>query len=312
MPEPKDIHVDAVLSQISLQYRNEALIWDQVLPPLKVNKRSDVYYIYNKDERFRIPSDAIGPKSQANEVDYSVTTGNYSVKDHALSDFVSRAERDNADQPLNPDVDAAEFISNLLWLAQEKRVADLAFVAASYPVGNKVTLSGTDQWNDETNSNPLDDILTGLDAAFIRPNVMVLGGLVFTQIRKHPKILDAIKGRTGVAPRGGIVSAQDLADLFEISKVLIGRSKYNTARKGQTASYAKLWGKHSALLHVVQRPSVRSITFGLTFQEMQMQTQRIPEPKRGIKGGDLIITAWNTDEKIVASDVGYFIENAIA
>jgi hypothetical protein len=158
----------------------------------------------------------------------------------------------------------------------------------------------------------LPDILTGLDAAFIRPNTIVFGALVFTQIRQHPKVLDAVKGRTGVAPRGGIVNLQDLADLFQVKRVVVGRAKYNSAKKGQTASFAKLWGKHCALLYVEEKPTVRSITFGMTFVEMLKQTFRINEPKRGVKGGELIKTAWNSDEKVVASDVGYFIENAIA
>jgi hypothetical protein len=133
MPEPSQLHKDAVLTEFSMQYRNEAFIWRQVMPEVKVKKRSDVFYVYGKDERFRIPSDAIGPKSEANEVDWTVDEDNYSVKDHALADFVSNAEKDNADNPLDPVNDANDFVNGLLDLAQEKRVADIAFAAANYP-----------------------------------------------------------------------------------------------------------------------------------------------------------------------------------
>ena len=53
MPEPKDLHVDSILSNFSVQYRNEDFIWRQVSPPVMVNKRSDKYFKYAKEDSFR-------------------------------------------------------------------------------------------------------------------------------------------------------------------------------------------------------------------------------------------------------------------
>ena len=40
-------------------------------------------------------------------------------------------------------------------------------------------------------------------------------------------------------------------------------------------------------------------------------TMRDFDPKRGVKGAHYIKVAWNSDEKIVASDLGYFIQDAV-
>lgn len=314
MPELTDLTFNPTLTNVSLQYKVEALIWSMVLPPIKVGSRTPRIRRYTKDDRFRIPNDVVGARSRPNQVDFGSTTTSIMVEDRALEEPISEVERREAEAEgvMSLLTDATEFVTGLIEIAQEKRVADRVFAAATYPTGNKVTLSGTSQWNDETNSNPLNDILTGLDAAFVRPNVMVLGADPYRHLRKHPKILDAVKGRTGVAPRGGIVSPQDLADLFELQKVLVGRSRINSAKEGQTATYTRLWGKHCALLYVEERPTSRSITFGATFSETLRKVSTYFDNNIGPEGSTMVRVYWNGDEEILAPDVGYFIENAVA
>lgn len=312
MPEPQNLHIDGALTNFSLQYRNEAFIWPEVMPSVKVNHRSDKYFVYGKDQRFRIPDDKIGPKSMANEIELEVSEDNYSVTDHSLSGWVTKAEEDNADAPLSPQLDVTQFVAERLHLAQEKRVADKVFNSANYPTANKVALSGASQWGGAS-QDPLNDILTGLDTAFMRPNVIVFGAEAWKVFRTSAKVLDAVKSGSRVqAAAGGMATAPEVANLFEVDKIIIGRARYTASKQGQTATYSRLWGKHCALLYVAKEPTVRSVTFGLTFAEMSFSTMKSFDDKRGIKGATYIKTAWNSDEKIVASDVGYFIQDAVA
>lgn len=312
MPEPRDLHVDGPLSNMSVQYRNEEYIWPLAMPIVRVSKRSDLYYKYDKDQRFRAPDDKIGPTSQPNEVDLKMTTGNLAVKDHSLADYVSQEEINNADNPLAPLADANDFINDLLDLAQEKRVADIVFAAANYPAGNKVTLAGADQWSDVA-SDPIDDIMVGLDASFMRPNTIAFGNDSWIKLRTHAKIIDAIKASTrSQGAAGGIASHSEIAALFEVERVIVGRARINTAKEGQAAAYSRIWGKHCSLLHVKSNPGVRSVQFGATFMKNPKETYRMFDGKRGVKGSEYLKVAWSTDENVVASDVGYFIENASA
>lgn len=305
---PKNVHVDTTLSDLSVLYKHEPSIWREVMPTRKVTKRSNVFFVYDKDDSFRVPSDQIGPRTKANEVDFNLDTDNYSVRDHGLSDFVDQEQIDDADAPLSPQIDANEFINQLLDNAQEKRVSTIVFDEATYPAANKVQLSGTDQWSDPVNSTPLDDLFAGLDLPLVRPNTLVLGALVWTQLRKHPQILDAVRGSIA----GGIVTKSELAEVLEIEKVVVGRKSENTAKKGQTGVFSKLWGKHASLLFIDPNPGPKSITFGVTFMSKDRSTQRIRDDLRGVSGGEVVKTTWNSDEKVIAADVGYFIEDAIA
>jgi len=312
MPEPTDLHVDAILTNLSVKYSNEAMLWRDLMPIIKVGKRSDKFYQYNKEDSYKLVNDMIGPKALPNEFDWGVSEDNYSVKDHALGDWLPQETINNSDNPLQPEIDTNDFLNMLMEIAQEKRVVDLVFAAATYPSGNKTQLSGTAQWGDSAD-DPIGDVLTAVETCFNRANTLVFGPETWMVFRKLPEVLDAVKGATRQqATPGGLATLSEVASLLEVQKVLVGRARYITTKEGQTPAYARLWGKHCAALHVVPNPGIRTVTFGGTFVEMLRETQRDFDKKRGIKGAHYFKVAWNSDEKIIASDLGYFIEDAVA
>jgi hypothetical protein len=312
MPETKTVHIDAILSNLLVKYRNEAMLWSLLMPQIKVGKRSDKYFFYTKADGFRLYDDKIGPKSMPNEVDWSVSIDSYSVKDHAFADWLPQEVIDNADNPLQPEIDTVEFLNMLMDIAQEKRVADIVFTAATYPTGNKVTLTGNDQWGGSSD-DPIDDVLAAVEGTFLRANTLVFGQAAWQVFRKLPEVLDAVKSSTRQqGTPGGLATTPEIAALFEVERVLIGRARYISTKEGQTPTYTRLWGKHCVALYVDPNPGVRSITFGATFSEMGRQVQRDFDQKRGVKGAHYLKCAWNSDEKVIAPDLGYMIENAVA
>ncbi len=311
MLEPKALHINRPLSNLSVQYKNEAMIWREILPVIRVGERSDVYFKYTKENAYRLADDKIGPKSLANEISLEVSTDNYSVKDHALADWLPQETIDNADAPLSPAIDVNDNLNMLLDVAQEKRAADLVFAAATYPTGNKVTLSGTAQWGQSADA-PISDIQTAIETCFQRANTLVFGLDAWLVFRRLPEILDAVKSSTrSQSTPGGLATAPEVASLFDVDRILIGRSRYITSKEGQTATFARLWGKHMAALHVLPSPGIRSITFGATFSESERLTMTEFDVKRGVKGAQYIKVGWNSDEKVIASDLGYLITDAV-
>ncbi len=312
MPEAKDLHVDKLLTDFSVKYRNEEMIWPFILPIVKVTKRSDKFMKYTKEDGFRLSDDRIGPKSMPNEVDWGATPDNYAVIDHALADWLPQETIDNADDPVQPEIDTVDFLNELEDVAQEKRASDLVFNATSYPVGNKVQLAGNDQWGGNSD-DPIQDVLTAVEGCFKRANTIVFGADVWKVYRALPEVLDAVKSSTRYqGSPGGLASSDEVAGLFEVERVIVGRSRYISSKEGQAATFARLWGKHVAALHVVPKPTIKSITFGVTFAEMLREIQRDFDKKRGIKGAHFFKIAWNSIEKLICTDLGYFIEDAVA
>ena len=313
MGEPTDVHVDAILTNISIKYTNDAFIGAGIMPIVGVSKRSDKYYVYDRAEAFRIDDDTLGSKSMPNEIDMKQSTDNYSVTSRGLADWVAQEEIDNADAPLQPLSDATENLRDKLMLAHEKRVADKAQTAANYPAGNKVQLSGTDQWSDYVNSDPIGDLQTALEGTFKRANTVAMGVDTWTILRAHPKILDAVKASTRLQDTpGGFATPEEMITLLEIQNLLIGRARYNSAKPGQAEVMTRIWGKHCMAFYVESAPGIKKVSWGYTFSENQGMTFRSFDGKRGEKGATYVKDAWNEDRKIVAEDMGYFIEDAVA
>ena len=308
--------VNPELTAVAIGYKNpEAdLIADQVLPRVPTAKKF-VYTKYNAEQGYTIPSTLVGRKSEPTMVDFGGTSINDECVDYGLDDLVPNDEiaaweaMTERGMIPNPRAVSTMLLTHLTQLDREIRVAGTVFANATYPTANKATLSGTSQWS-HASSNPVDAILAALDVPLIRPNVLVLGRQTWTKLRQHAAILQAVI-KQGVS--NGMVSRQAVADLFELDQLLIGSGFYNTAKKGQTPTYARAWGKHAALLYVsATAAQMMQPTFGFTAQFGTRVAGSIQEPKAGLRGGERVRSGESVKEVISANDVGYFFENAVA
>ena len=303
MPELQNVHTDAILTNISIQYRNAAYVGLQLMPVVPVKKRSDIYYIYDsKADRFRIPQTLRAPKTESKTVDWKVTKDTYSCEEHALNDLIDDIERDNADAPLNLEVDTVEFLTDIIELGQEKRIADL-LTGAGMTQNTTITV----KWEDYANSDPVADIEVGKQdihsRIFRSPNTLLLGKQVYDVLKHHPDILDRIK-----YVQKGVVTAELMANIFEVDRVIVGEAGYNTKKEGQPAIYGYLWGKYAILAYVEPKPGIKKFSLGYTFQSQQFRTRRA---RIEVKHSDWFEPSMICDEKLVSVDCGYLMKACI-
>lgn len=299
------------LTGIAIAYHNKKMIADGVLPRYPVGKQDFKYTAYNKDERFTLPDTKVGRRSDPNQVEFGATEVSASTDDWGLDDVVPQVDIDNATAGMDPLGTAVEGIVGLVELDREKRVADLVFNAATYPTANKLTLSGFGQWSDFVNSDPIADITAALDTPVFRPNVMTIGRPAYSVLIRHPKVLKAVHGNAGDS---GIAARQAIADLFELDEILVGDAWINTAKKGQAATMVRLWGKHCAFTvrNAVPRGSGAIPTFGGTAQFGTRIAGTIGSSTKGLRGSTIVRAGESVKELVMAADLGYFIQNAVA
>lgn len=304
---------------IALAYRNRSYIADQVLPRVGVGSREFKWLKYNRDEMFTIPETMVGRNGVPNQVEFGATEESSFVKDYGLDDYVPTDDVNTAPPNYDPLGRAIEGIAELIALDREKRTADLVFNTSTYPAGNVTTLSGSSQWSDTT-SDPYSAIMTALDGMIMRPNTWVIGRAAWTKLRVHPKITAALAPSTAgnsatTNANGAPANAQAVADLFELDQIIVGEAWVNTAKKGQTASMSRLWGKHSAFLHINPLASLTNgagITFGATAEYGTRVGGTEPDSERGLRGSIRCRAGESVRELIVANDVGYYFANCVA
>ena len=303
--------VNPTLTAIALAYRNPdvALIADDVLPPTAVSQEFK-WLAYDLAQGYTVPDTKVGRKSYPNEVEFTGTEVLDKVVDYALDDFVPNEDIEADNQGVDPMGTATMYLRHVMQLAREIRVAGLVFAQATYPAANRVVLSGTSQWSDETNANPVKAIGDALDVPIMRPNIAVFGQATWTSVRRHPKIVQAIKG---TAQGAGMVSRAEFAEFFELQGVYVGAGFVNTAKKGQTASMARVWGKHAAFIYRDRASGPQAgVTFGFTGRWGQVQAGNIPDDKRGATGGQTVRVLQREKEVVSANALSYFFENAVA
>lgn len=302
--------VNPVLTDIAIAYENQALIADEVLPRLDVDGQTFKWLQFDSGETLLIPNTRVGRYSPPDDIEVTATEQSASCIDYGLQSRIPQQDIDNKRRRFDPVQRATERVTNLMLLDREVRVANAIFASGNYT--STRTLSGTSQWNDTTNSTPIKDITDALDVPIFRPNTLVLGQAVFTTLARHPDILKAVHANQGDK---GFATAEQIRSIFPgIERVLVGQAFVNSAKKGQTASTARAWGKFASLLYL--DPNADSTqggpTFGYTAQYGTRIAGDFPDPNIGAKGGVRVRVVESVKEVIAAKDLGYLLINAIA
>ena len=311
--------VNPELTAIAIAYKNpdEQLIADLVLPRVPTPKKFK-YTVYDEASGFTVPDTKVGRRSEPNMVDFGGTDVTAETLDYGLDDLIPNDEiqawesmaKPATGGPINPMDFSTMMLTGLVQLDREIRVANLVFNAANYSAGNQTTLSGTSQWSDQVNSNPLTAITDAMDIPLVRPNYLVLGQRTWTNLRRHPKIAQAI-GHS--AQTAGYVARQQVAELLELDGIIVGQSRVNTAKNGQTPNYVRTWGNHASLLHISPMAAqMGQPTFGFTAQWGTRIAGVLPEPKAGLSGSMRVRSGERVLEVISSVDAAYFFQNATA
>lgn len=319
MPQPtaNDVHVDAILTNISVAYMQQtsAFIANQVFPSVPVEKQSDKYFKYTKGDWFRDEAQLRAPATESAGSGYSLSTDTYTTSVYAFHKDVDDQTRANADNPLNPDRDATQFVTQRMMLRQEIEWVSTYFTTG---VWDTDVVGGTDftVWSNYTSSDPITDVETGkstmLSNTGFMPNLMVIGYDAFRQLRHHPDVVDRIKYTSSEVPAEGI-----LARLFGVDRVLVSRSIKNTGAEGAADSFGFTAGNNAALYYVAGSPGLLTPSAGYQFiwrgisdgmgTNVGITRFRMPELR-----ADRIEAQMAWDYKVVATDLGYFFSGCVA
>lgn len=262
------------------------------------------------NEDFKLINSARAPGARTGRVQFGYSSGTYSLVDYSLEGSVpiELLEEGLAVPGINHASVAIAKVRNMQALEREKQCADLATTAGNYGSANKVTLSGTDQWDDYANSDPIADVQAGREAIRSQigayPNVMTVGPKVATALRSHPKILDRL---STAADRPPATLAQ-LAMLFEVDRVVVGGMIYHDG-----SAFVDVWGKfaHLAYTPPMSLADMGSPSFGYTYQLRDYPVAEEPYYERNHKTWYYPVTEAR-QPVLAGATAGYLISAAVS
>lgn len=320
MPQPTSaqVHIDQALTNVSTAYQqsDDQFIATKVFPIVPVEKQSGKYFTYTKADWLR---DEAKPRADASESagsGYGMSTASYSCDVFALHKDIGEQARANADAGIDLERDATRFITQRMMLRMEIQFVSDVFGTSIW--GTDQTL--TSLWSDYTGSDPIGDVEAQkriiLSNTGQKPNTLVLGYDTFIQLKSHPDIVDRIKYTTSV--NGRVVTAELLAAMFDVERVLVASAIKNTAVEGETASYSFVFGKSALLLYVAPNPGLltpsagytlvwRGVDYGMGRNNIGIKRYDIQTMNATRVEGQIAF-----DNKIVGTDLGVFTASAVA
>jgi hypothetical protein len=306
-PSLSDVHVDTVLTNMSVMYVNDMYIGAQVFPRVQVTKESGKFFVFDREDFFRNEAKIRAPATLAARGGYGMSTSSYNVDEYAFEQATDDRVRKNAD--FDTDRTSMIFVTDKINMALEQAVQ--AAIETSGNWTTNATLSGTSQWSDQANSDPFTNIktarLTVWQQIGRKANTAVMSLEVFEALALHPDLLDRVK-YTGTGERPAMVTAQMMAELFGLDQVLIGSTIEDTALEGATPSIGSVWGKHFWVGFVPPAASLNSPAAGYVFT-----TGRIIDRYREANiTSDVVRGREAFDVQPVAAGAGYRIINVIA
>ena len=320
-PGSGDVHVDQLLTNISVGYKNQYYIAEQIFPAVLVEKRSDIVPKFTKSAWFRDEAKELGEREPPPVSGYNVDLSDtYYCREYGFAHFISDARRDNTDQPFDAVRDGAMWVTDKLLLKAERM-----FVTDFWKTGVWGTdvAGGADftKWSTYATSTPIVDLRGWMrtvrrSLGGLAPNTLVLGDLTFDVLADHPNLLDRIKYSSS-SDSPALVSPNLIAQLVGVERVLIGQSLYTDDPEGTAESgvtYTPLWDDDALLVYVAGRPSLFTPSAGYTFVwrtafggPRYIKRRRDPISDKG----ELIEGFQYFDQKGVATDAGLFISDAV-
>lgn len=317
MPQPtsSDVHVNAVLTNISTAYIQEAssFIATRVFPIVRVSKKSDSYFTYTKNDWLRDEAMLRAPGTESAGSGYGLSTASYSCDVYAIHKDVADQIRNNADAPLNMDVDATQFVTQRMLIRQELQFQSDAMATSVWATDSTPSAL----WSSYATSAPITDIETGINTiqknTGRKPNKLVCGYNVFRYLKHHPDIVDRYKHTTAES-----VTEQMIARLFGIDELLVATAIKATNLEAETAAYDyAIDGDDALLCYVNPTPSLLQPSAGYTFvwngvsmgmgADIAIKSFRMEHLE-----SDRIEAQAGWDNKIVGTDLGYFFSEAVA
>jgi len=309
----RQVHIDTPLSNmLSAAFETQGdFVASNLFPVVSVGKRSDKYYVLQKEAWLRQPHTARAPRTKSNRIEFDISSDSYYAQNYALTAEIPAEDLANADTALNIRQSHTALVTRGL-------LADLEIRVQNRAISNVSTvqrLTGADAW-DAVNSADIrtqvgDAKLSIFNQTGLVPNSLVLDFQSYEYARRNTRLYSLFQ--YGPAAADGFLSNAQMMAIFDVQNLWIARSQKNNANENQTGSYTSIWGPTALLARVEPALTLMTATYGVSMRwtspelGVPMAVQTSMEDGAGSRHIELLEGMYYQDEKVVASALGFYI-----
>lgn len=315
LPTLTDVHIDYALTNMALKWAQDAtaFVATQNFLPIGVDHATNKYFTYNREDFWRDPGDdmtLLAAGAPVKRGGYRMSNDSYSCDVRAYGKPVTLEVERNADGGINSEKDAIDFVMSVLSVRRENH-----WMAQYFTTGKWTTdLTPANLWSNFATSDPKADFevarLKIQSTTGKTPNTFTVGARVHSQLIQHPIIKDQFKYTSDQS-----LDADMLKRYFGVERYLVASAVNTTSKENAAAiTFDYIAGKH-ALLSYSGPVSMESATAGRTFAWNGYGNDAgiaIGSYYENQTRSNIIEGFMAYDFKVVAADLGYFFNGAVA
>lgn len=301
--------VNKLLTNVSNGVFPVGYVADKILPQIIVKQKTGLIGAYGMDH-LRVSDDLIGGRAEARRVDpMSRTSASYIIQTHALEGVVSQDDYDNVEDPFQAEADETAGVTHLILTNKEKALAADLFSTSVF--SGYTTTPGTKYGS--SSSDPLADFKTAKNAvlsnAGMLPNAAVMSRKVANTLMYNAQIKDIVGFKYNAI---GNLSDEQLKVVLGVDELIIADAPYNSAKEGQTASLAQIWGD-SILFYVKPKSAGKyQVSLGYQLKMSSMLNRSVYKfPLDNPPGSNGIIVQDAYQFKLINVAAGYLLDSVL-
>lgn len=243
-----------------------SMIGLQVMPIFRTAKQSSTFPVVPKEQLLKVQDTSRAARSKYNRGDWEYERGSYATRENGWEEPVDDSERAMLEQesPGLADMIASQRAMGIIMRNQEKRIAGKIFNATNF-TPNTVAAA----WNDKANAVPVDNVADGVNALRLHSGMafpdLIISFSTFMDLKNCDQVVDRLKYTFPGIDLNQMTSSQ-LAQVFNVRRVLVGGAVADTAAKGVDPTVGDIWSNtFAALVHTSTTMDVSAPCVGRTF-----------------------------------------------
>lgn len=218
----------------------------QILPAFRVPVSAAEYPVIPKEALFNILDTRRGPYGHYNRYTGAFESGFYRTVEQGLERPIDDRFRALYQSKFSYELTISNILMQDILRAQEVRVKNLVFSTSNFTPVNAATA-----WATVATATPAADVQKGKDALRLNgiiPNTLVVPYAQYLNLITNKEVLDRLAAIFPETRLTGQVGIDHLKTYFDVERLLVAGSLYNTKNPGQNAVLSDIWGDQFALL----------------------------------------------------------------
>lgn len=230
----------------------QGYIGTRVLPAFDVPEQAGTYPVIPVEQLLKNPETKRNNKSGYNVLDWEFDDATYRCSEHGLKSPVDDRAAKMYRNFFDAEVMTSMNLRAAIMRAAEQRVAAKLFNATTF---TSQTTGITNEWdtNHTSDATPIANVNTAVNAVYDRtghwPNALIINKKVFRNLRLLDEIKEAIAASGAGDPnKQSDITAQMLAQVFDLDYVIVAGGSKNTADEGLAAAASQIWSSEYAMV----------------------------------------------------------------